>query len=129
MIQLLIVRSTEQLDKQLMLKGVATLVIAVWHPVKLAGDLEHILLNITNMIYGRHGPFSSYLSKFSLKEPQNSYSNFSYKPDVCVNKRQKIVTVYRLAKFQHSYLNSGVPFHSNRSFAAQAQQTFGNIIK
>lgn len=47
MIQLLIVESTEELGNQLMLKGVATLVISVLHPVKLDGDLDHILLNAT----------------------------------------------------------------------------------
>jgi len=45
-IQLLIVKNTGKLDNQLTLEGVATLVISMLHPRKLAGELGHILLNM-----------------------------------------------------------------------------------
>lgn len=73
MIQLLTVESTEELDNQLMLKGVAR-GQGIWNV-------------FDNVICVRHRPFGSYLSKLPLREPQDSYSNFNYKTDVCVNKK------------------------------------------
>lgn len=47
MIQLLIVKSTEEQDNQLMLEGMATLVISMSHPVRFAGELDSIFPNTT----------------------------------------------------------------------------------
>lgn len=44
---LLILENTEDPDNQLILKGMATLVISVLHPAESGGDQDHILLYTT----------------------------------------------------------------------------------